>query len=714
MTPALKETAPMSTLDHALRLSRQGFHVFPIIEGGRTPAIIGFPQRATRDEAQIRAWWVEHDPVLGVDREHGYNVGIYTGRFGDDKALLVVDVDTKKGKSGNASLDYLDMMEGVPATLTATTPSGGRHLFYVVDEPLKTGVNVLGNGLDTRSGGGYVVGAGSVTDSGAYRWTDEGEPRPAPGWMAAKVGKTVKHDNSGTAQVVELLDTQPAISRATEYLTRIAPVAVEGTGGDMTTFKVAAAVKDQGVSELTALELMWTHWNHRCAPPWSYEQLALKVSNAYHYGTAAVGSKAADASMFEPVPGNSPGTHDELFPDPEAPPQRTVADLGLEDIEDVGESDLLPDEWVLGDVLCKGYVTALVSPGGVGKTALEIAVAGAVATGSGKVLDLKVHEAGNVLIFNNEDDNGILRKRWHALKRLHELKGIPNRVIIKGGASRPVKLAKIGNDGMVRATDDVRLVKEAIRECEAKVVVFDPVVEFHGCDENNNVHMAAMMGIIRSIAIDCNVAILVVHHTRKPPQADSAGSRGSMDSARGAGAFGGNVRRAFTLSEMTEDEAKRFCIKDTDRFDYIVLDDAKGNHVRRSAAGRWFKKEGVRIATMEEVVAIRPVHDGELKDRNADVARVVGEELVEIAAGDPEIGFNAALTTLVGRAMFSDKASDSGKPKTAFVEQVEAAFEKPVKVGGYEIRLVEKAVKGSNAKKWFEIELMEGANGIFD
>lgn len=701
----------MSTLDHALQLARQGFHVFPIIEGGRTPAIIGFPQRATRDEAQIRAWWLEADTVMGANREHGYNVGIYTGRYGDDQALLVVDVDTKKGKQGEVSLDYLDMMEGVPPTLTADTPSGGRHLFYVVDEPLKTGVNVLGNGLDTRSGGGYVVGAGSITDSGAYLWApDTGNPVSAPGWMATKVGKTVKHDNTGTTQVVELLDTLPAISRATEYLTRIAPVAVEGTGGDSATFKVAAAVKDQGVSELTALELMWTHWNPRCAPPWNYEQLALKVSNAYHYGTREVGASAADASVFEPV-GNPTNPADEMFPDPEAPVQRTVADLHLEDIEAVGEADLLPDEWMLGDVLCRGYVTALISPGGVGKTAVEIAVAGAVTSGRDDVLNMKVHEAGNVLIFNNEDDNGILRKRWHALKRQHSLHGIPNRVIIKGGASKPIKLAKVGSDGMVRATDDVRLVKDAIRETDAKVVVFDPVVEFHGCDENNNVHMAAMMGIIRSIAIECNVAILVVHHTRKPPQADSAGSRGSMDSARGAGAFGGNVRRAFTLSEMTEDEAKRFCISPADRFDYIVLDDAKGNHVRRTATGRWFKKEGIRIATMEEVVAVRAVREGEFSDRNSELGSVVASEIVEIAEDKAEINFNAAMVKLVARPLFSDKATDSGKGyATAFGEKVEAVFAMPIRVGGYEVRLVEKTVKGSGGKKWFEIEKQEGTN----
>ncbi len=709
MTPAPKETpTTMSMLDHALALAHMGFHVFPIIENGRTPAIIGFPQRATRDEAQIRAWWVETDTVMGVTREREYNVGISTTRFGDDQSLLAVDVDVKKGKAGAENLAYLDMMEGVPPTLTAATPSGGQHLFYVVPEPLKTGVNVLGDGLDTRSGGGYVLGAGSRTDVGEYRWANTTPIQPAPAWMAARVGKTIKRENTGTAQVIELLDTQPAVARATEYLLQHAPVAIKGHGGDATTYKVACAVKDMGVSELTCLELMFERWNPRCPPGWAWERLGQKVSNAYHYGTKAIGSNVALPSDFEPV-STPKGEADELFPDPEAAPPRTVADLGLEDIEAIGEDELTPDRWVLGDVLCRGYVTALVSSGGIGKTALEIAMAGGIASGRVEITGMPVHEAGNVLILNNEDDNGILRKRWHALKRLHEIQGgAKHRVIIKGGAAKPIRLAKQGSDGFVKATDDVRLIKDAIRENDIKVLVIDPLVEFHACDENNNVHMNGVLSILRAIAVECDVAVLVVHHTRKPPQADATGHRGNLDSARGGSSFGGNVRRAFTLSEMTEEEAKRYCVRDDERFSYIVLDDAKGNHVRRSAQGRWFKKEGVRIATLEEVVAVRPVREGEFSDRTANLASVVAGEILDIAQGDgvDKLTMNDAVTRLVARAMFSDKAREDGRPKSTFAEQVEAAFATPVAVGGFTVRLVvgAKLEKGSNATKWFVIE----------
>ena len=78
----------MTPLDQALALAARGFHVFPLQANSKLPAIKDYPTRATRDAAQIRKWW------SGQHR----NIGISTSRFGDDEALIVVDVDTKEGK----------------------------------------------------------------------------------------------------------------------------------------------------------------------------------------------------------------------------------------------------------------------------------------------------------------------------------------------------------------------------------------------------------------------------------------------------------------------------------------------------------------------------------------------------------------------------------------------------------------------------------------
>lgn len=283
----------MNKLQSALSLAEKGFHVFPLIENGKTPAIDGFPVKATRDPEQIKSWWT--CPVTGWEQD--FNVGVSTSKFNGSQALLVVDVDTKNGKDGNAELLRLEM-EGkvLPPTLEARTPTGGRHIFYVVDAPVRQGVNTLGDGLDTRSKGGYVCGVGSITDKGEYVFCSESPIASAPDWLVTQCGPAVEKP---TAPAPQAINPDRAHQRAIHYLQEEAPHSVEGDGGDQTAFVVAAKVKDFGVTEADAVELLLDHWNDRCEPPWTPDEIADKVANAYRYGREKPGAAAPEAD-FEP------------------------------------------------------------------------------------------------------------------------------------------------------------------------------------------------------------------------------------------------------------------------------------------------------------------------------------------------------------------------------------------------------------------------------
>lgn len=276
-----------SMLGHALALAARGFHVFPLKVRGKTPAHDGWQDEATTDPAKIAAMW----------EGAGYNVGIFTSKFGPDRALLVVDVDNKGEKNGDEQLLRLEMGgNDFPSTYTQSTPSGGRHLVYVVDDPVKQGANVLASGLDTRSRGGYIVGAGSVLGSGAYTGGD-GPLSPAPQWLIDVCGRG-RDREPATDVDISRVDAKRAARRAVEYLAT-APVAVEGQGGDETTYKVACRLKDLGLDEAAA-GLAMVEWNYRCSPPWSMEELEAKVHNAYRYGTEAPGAAAPEA-QFPPI-----------------------------------------------------------------------------------------------------------------------------------------------------------------------------------------------------------------------------------------------------------------------------------------------------------------------------------------------------------------------------------------------------------------------------
>lgn len=599
---AAAEDIQPTMLDHALALAAMGFHVFPIVAGGRVPAIGGFPHLATPNPEAIRRWWVKRDPVLGGERIEDYNVGIYTGRFGaDGKALLVVDVDDKDGKNGSAEIANLDMLYAVPQTLTASTPSGGRHLIYLVDEGLKTGVNVLARGLDTRSNGGYIIAAGSVVEGrGAYRWLNSEAPAPAPQWMQERVGKTAKRQTS--SQVIELLDTPVSIRRATEYLLDHAPVAVKGAGGDATTYKVACAVKDLGVSELTALELMSEHYNPRCPPHWAYERLAAKVSNAYHYGTKATGASAVNPDDFEPV-AQQP-ERDPLDPKPveQKPPFQTQA------LDPFDDADIPPRAFILGRQAVRKKVTLVIAPPGVGKSTVTIAWALATTANRDDVTGLTVHETTPVMIINNEDEDDELRRRISAVRRHFDISWdqLRGRLFVHSGVERPFLIAKRSREGNILPADRDALVAD-IKAKGVGLVVVDPFVETHEANENDNGEINRVGHYYRQVAVEANCAVVLVHHTRKPAAGSSEGHAGNLDASRGASALGGVARIVVTLFDMSAPDAKRYGIQEAQRPEYVRLDDAKANLSLRSSQARWFRKVGVRLGNGDDVGVLAPV-----------------------------------------------------------------------------------------------------------
>jgi len=265
--------------------SKYSFYVFPLIEGKKIPAV-SFKTLATRDEKKIDALF--YDDVLGF--EHSFNVGIFTEKFGENLSLIVVDIDNKNKKKGDESVFELEL-EGFifPKTLTQVTKHG-RHLIYKVSSPVKQGAGVLGQGIDIRSSGGYVVSAGSVVDGFTYKFENKNTViANAPEWVIKKCGKPGKERKVKINFDSEFFTSDKTRERAIEYLENNASLAIEGDGGDETTFKVASRLKDIGVSEGTCIEIMLNSWNDRCSPPWQSMDLQEKIYNAYKYGQNKIG-----------------------------------------------------------------------------------------------------------------------------------------------------------------------------------------------------------------------------------------------------------------------------------------------------------------------------------------------------------------------------------------------------------------------------------------
>lgn len=149
--------------DSAVSLAREGFRIFPVVEGGKVPAIKDWQDQACDDPNRVRRFWSE----AISDEPMAYNIGIVTGA-----GLFVLDIDNKNGKQGSATLAGLELAHGdLSPTFVVRTASGGFHYYFRAPPSLwiPNSAGKLGPGIDVRGDGGYVVGPGSIVAGGMYK-----------------------------------------------------------------------------------------------------------------------------------------------------------------------------------------------------------------------------------------------------------------------------------------------------------------------------------------------------------------------------------------------------------------------------------------------------------------------------------------------------------------------------------------------------------------
>lgn len=503
--PAAVQAAP--TVDCILDMVDRGFHVFPILPWpqGKSPgktSRVKFKEWATRDPEKIAAHWSASPQD---------NIGVYTGRYGDSGALIVVDVDRKSGKDGNVTLQRLEL-EGfdLPDTFTVATPSGGQHLYYRAPEPVRQGANVLGPGVDIRSRGGYVVGPGSVIDGKPYAVTRDIPIAEAPPWLVERCGKAAER-TAAPGEVARVVGTQEPIpvdshavlERARDYLGKVNP-ATEGDGGDDATLRVAQAVGDFGVSEAKCLDIMSEFYNPRCAPPWDADDLAQKVRNAYAYRNEPIG-RLHPAAEFDTV-ATPPATQTRR----ERFRQFTVDEL---------ESLPAPD-WLVRDIIPENALAEVYGPPKAGKTFWILDVALSVASGR----DFHGHfvKQGPVLYIAGEGNPAQIGKRVKAWQEAH-------------GVSKDdlADWRLISERVDISDTRTVELLLAALEKPRYAMVVIDTVNRCMSGDENSQQDMSRFVaGCDRLREALGGATVVPIHHTGKDETKGSRGStvlRGAID-----------------------------------------------------------------------------------------------------------------------------------------------------------------------------------------
>lgn len=253
-------------------------------------------------------------------------------------------------------------------------------------------------------------------------------------------------------------DTPQAIYNARLWLQNSAPEAIEGSGGDHTTFAVACGVRDYGVSEAACFELM-AHWNEQKAfPMWSDADLRDKIANAYAYPQNDFGCKSAQAQFSV------------VAEEPQVEPASLIL-TGSEFTQ-----GFVPPDYLVEGILQRRFFYWMTARTGHAKTTICLLLAALVATG--RDLGGRQVQRGDVLYFAGENPDDI-RMRVIALVQEFGLSEAElNRIHFMPGVR---KLSQIG--------PRIRAEVERKKLSLGLVIVDTSQAFYEGDDDNSNVEM---------------------------------------------------------------------------------------------------------------------------------------------------------------------------------------------------------------------------------
>ena len=216
---------------------------------------------------------------------------------------MVIDIDPRHGGTQSFARLLTDLQIKEPKSFVVRTGGGGWH--YYLKKPSSLAIRKTVKeypGIEFISQGGYVVGPWSMHPTTQKPYTilkgslDHIMYCPEEILSLLRKDKQLVSEKTNTNQIENIQDRMRYIS----YLESTAPVAVQGETGDNTTFLVSAKGKDFGLSKDQIIECLLLHWNERCFPPWTEDELTVKVSNAFSYGKN-LPSLLAPSTVFAPL-----------------------------------------------------------------------------------------------------------------------------------------------------------------------------------------------------------------------------------------------------------------------------------------------------------------------------------------------------------------------------------------------------------------------------
>lgn len=612
----------MQAIDHALAYAARGLPVFPCrsreshdpdtgeVYGAKTPLTPNGLKGATTTERIIRVWW---------DRNPDAMIGLPTGA---KAGFMVLDVDNKPG--GANGFDWLDEMEALhgalPTTARVRTPNSGVHiLFNYVAGTRNRGA--LGDGVDIRSEGGYVVAAGSVMGDGRrYEWVDADgavldemppiadapewlldlvlKPAPEPTHYAApyQPGQNEPYVNAAVSRELDALAASPQGSRNNDLNDAafalgqfVGAGALSRSEAEAALFSVASAWPNHRLSLGTIKRGLDSGQQHPRAIPERQEQ---PVDNTTLRSIDNIIARAKGKASTPPASPPAADNDDEPSQPASTPPAPEPDEpFFATPFQWIDPKNLPRREFAFGTHYIRKYVSVTVSPGGLGKTSNSIAEGLAMVSGRA-LTGTKPPSRMRCWIFNAEDPRDEMQRRIMAAAIHYKLKpdDLSGLFLDSGREQELVVAREDRKTGITINEPVVEAVVANILRHGIDVMIVDPFVSTHRVNENDNGAIDRVAKLWAQIADQTNCAIDVVHHLKKLSDREA-----TVEDARGAVALIGAARSVRVLNRMTDDQAAKAGISEADRFSYFWIHHGKANLTRMDNAQHWRKLESVPL-----------------------------------------------------------------------------------------------------------------------
>lgn len=587
---------------------------------GQCISLLGVGEKGTTQEGVVRDRHIIAPAFIGAIHAHlkrwaqwhiaGFivpavltpdaNEGKGGGALDKVAALTAIILDIDSGDV-NAKAKYVIERLGQPTMMVSSggkteagTPKG--HLYWLLSEPTEEveRVAALRKLLAAKIGGDQSFGRATQVIR-------------VPGSVHAKNGQPsvckiiqrndVDYDLDDLADIIEEMEPMPGLpapAAAPSPLTSMGMLDftprqdtavaalhrdINEGGEDLTRWGEFSKVAGFNISEMRAgrltPEAAWTALNGwvltHMIPPWPPARIEQEFRALVNKDIAGHG----------PFPQSVIATHQALnvarVPTPASWPNPAL---------------IPPRPWLFGRWLQRRIVTAVIAPGGIGKSSLMSGMALSMASGQ-PFLGKDIY-GGPLKVWSwNLEDGGDNLARSRVAASIHHKIGeaaCGGRLYVDSGPEgATLCTATEDRNGFTIIEPEMANITAAIKSLGIDCLIIDPFVSSHAVNENDNNKIDAVAKRWARVAADGNCSIVLVHHSRK-----MHGEQVDADSARGAGALNNAARMTLVLNRMTGDQADSWGIDPHTAARYFSVVDDKHNMSAAEAAD-WFQIVSVSL-----------------------------------------------------------------------------------------------------------------------